>query len=92
MAPNSAFSPAARPKPRASPTVDPTSPTINASSSTDRVTCAFEAPSARNRASSRVRCATMIEKVFRIRKVPTTSATAANTSRKVVMKDSPCSS
>jgi len=34
----------------------------------------------------------MIEKVFRIRKVPTTSATAAKTSRKVVMKDSPCCS
>ena len=50
----------------------------------------FDAPSARNSASSLVRCATMIEKVFRIRKVPTTRATAAKTSRKVVMKDSPC--
>ena len=56
---------------------------------TERVTCRREAPSARNRASSRVRWATMIEKVFRIRKVPTTSATAANTSRKVVMKTGP---
>ncbi len=34
----------------------------------------------------------MIEKVLRIRNVPTTSATAAKTSRNVVMKDRPCCS
>ena len=54
--------------PSPSPSVEPMTPTTNASSSTDRVTCRFEAPSARSSASSRLRWATRIEKVLTIRK------------------------
>ena len=51
-------------------------------------TCRLEAPIARNRASSRLRCATRIENVLMIRNVPTTIATPANTRRKVLMNPS----
>ena len=63
----------------------PTAPTTNASNSTDRLTWRRDAPSARSRASSRLRCATRIENVLMIRNEPTTSAMPANTSRKIVM-------
>ncbi len=66
--------------------MEPKIPTTSASPSTDALTWRREAPSARSRASSRLRWATRIEKVFTIRNVPTTMATAANTSRKVLMK------
>ncbi len=57
-----------------------------ASSSTDCVTCERDAPMARNSASSRLRWATRIENVLTMRKVPTNSATAAKTSKKLLMK------
>jgi hypothetical protein len=41
---------------------------------------------ARIRASSRVRCATMIENVLTIRNTPTNSATAAKPSRMLLKK------
>ncbi len=82
---NSARMPIARTTPSASPRVAPTVPSSTASNSTDRVTCLREAPSARSRASSRLRCATRMEKVFTIRKLPTTSAMPAKTSRKTLM-------
>ena len=72
--------------PRPSPSVEPTSPTTSASSSTERVTCRFDAPSARSRASSRLRWATRIENVLTIRKAPTTSEMPAKMSRKVRRK------
>ena len=50
--------------PRPSPSVEPTTPTTNASSWTERITCRLDAPSARSSASSRLRWATRIEKVL----------------------------
>ena len=50
------------PKPR--PSVEPTTPTANASSCTERITCFLEAPRARSKASSRLRWATRMEKVL----------------------------
>ncbi len=50
------------PSPR--PSVEPTTPTANASSWTERITCRLEAPRARSSASSRLRWATRIEKVL----------------------------
>ena len=70
--------------------MEPTSPTTKASASTERFTCFFDAPIARSRASSRLRWATRIEKVLMIRKVPTTIAIAAKTSRKVLRKPRTC--
>ena len=49
---------------------------------------AREAPSVRSSANSRVRWATVTEKVLKIRKPPTSSATPANTSSAVRMKPS----
>ena len=54
----------ARPMPRPTPRVAPRRPTTNASSMTDRTTWRREAPRARSSASSRLRCATRIEKVL----------------------------
>ena len=48
-----------------------------------------DAPSARSRASSRVRCATMIENVLKMMNEPTNSATNAKTSSAVLKKPSP---
>ena len=83
--------PIASSTPSARPVVEPSSPSTNASSSTDQVTCRFEAPSARSSASSRLRCATRIENVLTIRKAPTTSAMPAKISRNVVRKLTACS-
>ena len=69
------------PMPSNSPMVEAISPTATASSSTEPITWPRLAPMARNRASSRVRCATMIENVFRIRNVPTNRATPAKPNR-----------
>ncbi len=54
----------------------------NASIITDMSTCRRLAPSVRSVASSRVRCAIVIESVFAMTKLPTKSATPANASRK----------
>ena len=72
------------PSPR--PIVEPSSPSTNASSCTDQVTCRREAPRARSSASSRLRCATRIENVLTMMNAPTTRAMPAKTSRNVVMK------
>ena len=75
--------------PAASPSTEAIRPTASASSTTEPMTCLPLAPIARIRASSRVRCATMIENVLRIRNVPTSSATAANPRRILLKNDSP---
>ena len=79
--------PMARRMPRPRPIALPTEPTTKASKSTDLVTCRRDAPRARKSASSRLRCATSIEKVFTIRKEPTTREIAAKTSRKTVRNE-----
>ena len=78
----SAFSPFASPSPRNSPASDARTPMMNASSITDVSTCRRVAPSVRSVASSRVRCAIVIDSVFAITKAPTNSATPPNASRK----------
>ena len=55
--------------------------------STELVTCFFDAPIARSRASSRLRWATRMEKVLTIRKAPTTSEMPAKISRNVVRNE-----
>ena len=55
------------PKPR----TEAMKPVTAASTSTDVITCARVAPSARNSASSRVRCATRMLNVLMMRKLPT---------------------
>ena len=57
------------------------SPITNASTRTDRSTCRRVAPSVRSVASSRVRCAIVIESVFAITKLPTNSAIPPKASR-----------
>ena len=56
------------------------------SSTTERSTWRREAPSVRRVASSRVRCATVIESVLKITKAPTNSAIPPKPSRKPRMK------
>ena len=63
------------------PTTDAAVPTAAASRITERRTCLRVAPTARNNASSRVRCATMMEKVFQMMNDPTKTAIAAKTMR-----------
>ena len=72
------------PAPRPSPTRLENVPTMNASTSTDRVTWRREAPRARNRASSRVRWATSMENVLRMTNAPTKTAMKAKTRKKIV--------
>ena len=79
---NSASSPFASPSPRNRPTTDARKPITKASRSTERSTCRREAPSVRSVANSRVRCATVIERVLKITKEPTNSAIPAKASRK----------
>ena len=84
-APNTAFSPAAMPKPAAMPTIDAPSPRASASSSTEPSTWRRAAPTMRSIANSRVRWATVIESVLKIVNAPTRIATPPNTSRTVLM-------
>ena len=78
----SALSAFASARPRKRPTTEASTPIVNASSTIDQYTCRRVAPSVRNVASSRVRCAIVIESVFAITKMPTKSATKPNASRK----------
>ena len=87
--PNRYASSAPTPMPAARPSTEAISPTAIASSTTEPMICRPLAPMARISASSRVRCATMIENVLRIRKMPTSSATAAKPSRILLKKDRP---
>lgn len=86
--PNAHASSAPMPMPAARPSTEAIRPTATASSTTELTICRRPAPMARMSASSRVRCATMIENVLRIRNVPTSSATAAKPSRIRLKKDS----
>ena len=61
---NSPESSWARPRPATSPIAEAIVPTTAASATTDRSTWRREAPSARSSASSRERCATVIESVL----------------------------
>ncbi len=81
-----AFRPIATPTPAASPISDAMMPTTTASSSTEPSTCRLLAPSARSSPFSRARCATVIENVLKIMNAPTSSATTAKISMKVLKK------
>ena len=72
--------------PTKKPRIDATSPVTAASTSTDVITWARVAPSARSSASSRVRCATRMLKVLMMRKLPTNSEMKAKTRSGVPMK------
>ena len=82
----SAFSPTARPRPARRPISAAAKPITNASRMTDCNSWRREAPIVRRVANSRVRWATVIEKVLKITKAPTKSAMPANDSRKYRMK------
>ena len=71
----------AKATPPAMPVTAPSRPKTSASNPTERRICPREAPSVRSMPNSRVRCATVIEKVLKIWKAPTNSETPANTSR-----------
>ena len=75
--------PIARPRPRKSPTTEAIAPTTTDSRTTDQSTCRREAPSVRRVASSRTRCATVIESVLAMTNAPTKSAMPPKASRKV---------
>jgi hypothetical protein len=89
MAPMSAFSPTARKAPTTTPMRDANRPTIVDSSKTENSTCRRVAPSARNRASSRLRWVTTMLKVLKMMNAPTNSATNPKTSRPVRRNPSP---
>jgi hypothetical protein len=69
-----AVTPMVRRSPPRRPSTEATAPTTVASSRTDASTWARLAPRARSRASSLVRCATRIENVLEITKMPTSRA------------------
>ena len=74
--------PFASPSPRKSPTIEASTPITSASSTTESRTWRRDAPSVRSVASSRVRCAIVIESELTITKAPTNSAIRPNASRK----------
>ena len=74
--------------PAPSPMVEASTPMTSASVSTEPIIWRRLPPIARSSASSFVRCATMIENVFRIRKMPTNSATPAKPRRMSLTNDS----
>ncbi len=85
----SALSPAAKPIPReARRGRRRPAPITVASSDIPRRIWPRVAPSVRSMPSSRMRCATVIENVLKIRKLPTSSATKPNTSRITRRKES----
>ena len=85
----SSLMPFAKPSPATMPTIEPMTPIVSASSSTELSTWRREAPSVRSSASSRERCATVIENVLKIRNAPTRTAMNAKASRPVVRKERP---
>ena len=80
--PPSAVNSLASPNPANSPTTEASSPITRPSITTERMTCLREAPSVRSVANSRVRCATVIDRVLKITNAPTNSAIAPKPSRK----------
>ncbi len=91
---NSAPIAGANPIPASKPTIEATSPMTNASRTTEVTIWRRLAPSVRSIANSRVRWATVIEKVLKIRNAATNSATPAKISSAVFRKpmNSPTSS
>ena len=85
---SSASSPTAARTPSPRPTSEATRPRRPASTSTDRNTCRRLAPTIRNRASSRVRWPTRIEKVLKMVNPPTNREMKAKTSSAVEKKPS----
>ena len=83
---SSACSPSAASTPRPMPMTEDTSPVMAASPSTERNTWRRLAPTIRSRASSRVRCPTMIENVLKMVNAPTNSEMNAKTSSAVEKK------
>ena len=77
----SAIMPFAIPSPSSSPITEASRPITSPSSRTERMTCLREAPSVRRVANSRVRWATVIERVLKITNAPTNNAIAAKPSR-----------
>ena len=71
---NSATMPLAIPSPGTSPITEASRPITRPSSTTERMTCLREAPSVRSVANSRVRWATVIDRVLKITNAPTSSA------------------
>ena len=84
----SASSPNAASTPRPRPIAEETSPTMAASASTERNTWRRLAPTHRSRASSRVRCPTMMEKVLKMVNPPTNREMKAKTRRAVEKNES----
>ena len=72
----------ASPTPAKSPTTEASSPITRPSITTERMTCLREAPRVRSVANSRVRWATVIDRVLKITNAPTNSAIAPKPSRK----------
>ena len=78
--------PFANPMPTAMPTAEATTPIAAASRRTERSTCRRDAPSVRSVASSRTRCAIVIDSVLKMTNAPTKSAMPPKASRKPRMK------
>jgi hypothetical protein len=74
-------------RPAKSPTIDASVPITSASNMTERSTWPRDAPSVRNVANSRVRCAIVIERELAITKLPTNSATPPKPSRNFCRKE-----
>ena len=75
-----------KPNPSAMPAIEARIPSSSASSTTLASTCREEAPSVRSIPNSRVRWATVIENVLKIRKAPTNTEIPANDEQRVVRK------
>ena len=84
-----AFRPFASKKPQNSPTIAAIRPVMKPSRYTERFTCLRDAPRVRSVASSRTRCATVIDSVLKMTNDPTISEIAANASRRYLMMASP---
>ena len=80
-APKSASSPCARPTPRKNPTIDAIKPDHERLEENGGGS-ARDAPIVRSVASSRVRCATVMDIVLKMTNAPTNRATAPKASRK----------
>ena len=80
-----ALRPSASSRPVNRPIIEATKPVSKPSSRTDRRTCLREAPSVRNVASSRTRCARFIDSVLKMTKPPTSRAMKPNAKRRYWM-------
>ncbi len=86
IASNRAWMPRAMPTPTASPMIDASRPMTSASPTTFRSTWPRVAPRVRTMPNSRTRWATVMEKVLKMMKAPTNSATPAKVSSAGVRK------